>query len=59
MSITSDPILETRLVLADGWTEQRFTTVKGLAITVQDEPTLVKPDLSWGDIKANITTRAD
>lgn len=57
--ITSNPILETRLVLADGWTEQRFTAVKGLAITVQDERTVVEPDFSWGTIKAYATLRAD
>ena len=58
IGITSNPILETRLVLADGWTEQRFTVVKGLDISVQDQDTSVEPDQSWGRIKADFT-RAD
>jgi len=50
IDIQSNPIHETRLVLADGFSERRFSGVRGLEITV-NEPTLVEEN-TWGAIKA-------
>jgi len=50
IAIQSSPIHETRLVLADGFSERRFRVVGGLEITV-NEPTLVEEN-TWGAIKA-------
>lgn len=51
IAIHSSPVLETRLVLADGATERRFVMMQGIEIAVGD-PTLVEGQASWGAIKA-------
>lgn len=53
IAIHSSPILETRLVLADGATERRFAAMQGIEITVGD-PTLLEHRESWGGIKAGL-----
>ena len=51
ISIQSNPIRETRLVLDDGFTERPFSAVQGLEITV-GASTVVGGENSWGEIKA-------
>ena len=50
--IDDNPVRETRLVLTDGITEQRFRAIRGMEITVQN-PATVLNGKSWGKIKVD------
>lgn len=54
IALHSNPIHETRLVLDDGFTEQYFSAMQGLDITV-DHFTAVTPN-TWGTVKKEIAT---
>lgn len=51
--IDDNPVRETRLVLPDGISEQRFRTIQGIEITVQNTATVLN-DKTWGKIKRQV-----
>jgi hypothetical protein len=51
IEIEDNPIRETRIVLADGTTERRFISLKGLEFSVEEASTAVK-ERPWGEVKA-------
>ena len=53
LHIDVNPVRETRLLLADGFSERSFTAVQGLRITVKPPPTAVQ-GTSWSQIKEGI-----